>query len=66
MTEVIFILSVKDFTNQELLEQILNAEEDLDSLKYGTADYNAALSEIIVAKIELARRTRGRREHEQH
>lgn len=61
---MITIVSIKDFTDKELLEQILNAQEELDSLEYGTADYNATLSEVMVAKIEFFKRTRGRRKHE--
>lgn len=55
------MLSIKDFTNIELLEQISNAQEDMDNLEYGTADYNAALSELTVAQAELNKRNKNQR-----
>lgn len=48
--------SIKDFTDEELRDQIDNAQEDLDSSEYGTADYNAALSELHVAINEAEQR----------
>lgn len=50
------MLSIKGFTDSELLEQILNTQSDLENAEYDSGDYSAALSELIVAKIELSKR----------
>lgn len=48
--------SIKDFTDEELAEQITNAQEDLDSAEYGSGDYNTALAELQVATGEAKQR----------
>jgi hypothetical protein len=48
--------SIRDFTDAELIEQIRVTQEQLDILQFGSADYNAAKSELIVARRELERR----------
>lgn len=48
--------SIKDYTDSELKEQILKAQDDMDSIEYGTADYNAAVAELHVAQHESKRR----------
>lgn len=48
------MLSIKGFTDSELLEQIANAQEDMDNVVYDSGDYNTSLNEFIVAKIELS------------
>lgn len=50
------MLSIKNFSDSELLKQIADAREELDSAEYGTADYNAALSELHVAEREADKR----------
>lgn len=44
--------SIKDFTDEELRDQITNAQEDLDNVEYGTGSYNTSLAELQVAKCE--------------
>lgn len=48
--------SIRDFTDQEMQEQIASAQELLDILEYGSGDYNAAKAEYEVAVKELSRR----------
>lgn len=48
--------SIKKFTDAELLEQIDNAQDDLESAEYGTGDYNAAQAELEVATGEAKKR----------
>jgi len=48
--------SVKDFTDQNLKEEIIKAQEDMDNAEYGTSDYNAAVAELHVAYHEAKRR----------
>lgn len=48
--------SIKDFTDEELRDQIINAQEELDSAEYGSGDYNTALAEKHVAEKEAKRR----------
>ena len=50
------MISVRDLTDNELLEQIKNAKEDLESAQYGTGDYNVAIAELRVALQEKRRR----------
>lgn len=51
--------SVKDFTDDELLKQIDNAREDMDSSDYGSGDYNSVLAELEIALKEKKCRDRG-------
>ena len=48
--------SIRDFTDAELIEQIGYMREQLDILQFDSADYNAAKSELVVARRELERR----------
>mgnify|MGYP000903215883 CR=1 FL=1 len=48
--------SIKDFTDTELIEQINVTREQLDILQFDSADYNAAKSELVVARREQERR----------
>jgi hypothetical protein len=50
------MLSIREFTDEELEKQICYLKEDLDTYEYGSGDYNAALSEMEVALKEKARR----------
>lgn len=50
------MLNIKDFTDQELEEQIANCQTELDEVDYNSGDYNHALAELEVALKEKARR----------
>lgn len=50
------MLNIKDFTDEELNNQITNLETDLNTFEYGTGDYNIALAEMEVALKEKKRR----------
>lgn len=53
---MIKIISVKDLSVSELQEQIMIAQEIMDSTEYNSGDYNASLGELQVAKRELKKR----------
>jgi len=50
------MVSIRSFTDKELLNHITVNQELLESSDYGTADYNSADSELRVAKSEQMRR----------
>jgi hypothetical protein len=50
------MLSIKDFTDNELKLQIETLLELIDTYEYGSSDYNAAESELRVARQEKYRR----------
>ena len=52
------MLSIKDFTDQELDKQIEDARAIMDQSEYGTGDYNQAKAELAVAEREKQKRER--------
>lgn len=50
------MLSIKDFTDTELHNQIVATQELLEVLDYGSLDYNAAKAELEIAIKEMQRR----------
>lgn len=50
------MISIKYLTDEELLEQIECAQDDLDNSDFNTGDYNTALAEKHVAEDEARRR----------
>ena len=50
------MFNIKDFSYDELKEQIENCRELLDEYEYGSGDYNICKAELHVAERELKTR----------